>query len=84
MSSHHLSHTVMRNSRQLLFFALIRNPLGTPVAAAMLCTFFSLQPSPVSAAVAMSLGSFRCSAFAMVAEEGRVPERWYGEPDPGE
>jgi len=52
-----LSHAVMSNIRQNLFFAFIYNILGVPVAAGILYPFFGILLSPMLAAVAMSLSS---------------------------
>lgn len=52
-----LSHSVMRNIRQNLFFAFIYNILGIPIAAGILYPFFGLLLSPVIAGVAMSFSS---------------------------
>jgi Cu+-exporting ATPase len=52
-----LSHSVMKNIRQNLFFAFIYNVLGIPVAAGLLYPFFGILLSPMIAAVAMSFSS---------------------------
>ncbi len=52
-----LSENVMRNIRQNLFFALIYNTVGIPVAAGVLFPFFGMLLSPMLAAAAMSLSS---------------------------
>ena len=52
-----LSHKVMSNIRQNLFFAFIYNVLGVPVAAGLLYPFFGLLLSPMLAALAMSFSS---------------------------
>lgn len=52
-----LSHKVMGNIKQNLFFAFIYNTLGVPVAAGLLYPFFGLLMSPMLAAVAMSFSS---------------------------
>lgn len=52
-----LSHKVMRNIKQNLFFAFVYNALGVPVAAGILFPFFGLLLSPVIAAAAMSFSS---------------------------
>ena len=52
-----LSHTVMKNIKQNLFFALVYNALGVPVAAGVLFPFFGLLLSPMIAALAMSFSS---------------------------
>jgi Cu2+-exporting ATPase len=52
-----LSVAVTRNIRQNLFFALIYNSLGVPVAAGILYPFFGVLLSPMIAAAAMSFSS---------------------------
>ena len=52
-----LSRAVMRNIRQNLFFALIYNSLGVPIAAGVLYPFLGILLSPIIAAAAMSLSS---------------------------
>ncbi len=52
-----LSHAVMRNIKQNLFFAFFYNMLGVPIAAGILFPFFGILLSPMIAAVAMSLSS---------------------------
>ena len=52
-----LSEATMRNIRQNLFFALVYNAAGVPVAAGALYPFFGLLLSPMFAAAAMSLSS---------------------------
>jgi len=52
-----LSVATMRNIRQNLFFALIYNAGGVPIAAGLLYPFFGLLISPMIAAAAMSLSS---------------------------
>ena len=52
-----LSHAVMNNIRQNLFFAFIYNSLGVPVAAGVLYPAFGLLLSPIIAAAAMSFSS---------------------------
>lgn len=52
-----LSVATMRNIRQNLFFALIYNAGGVPIAAGLLYPFFGLLLSPMFAAAAMSLSS---------------------------
>jgi Cu+-exporting ATPase len=52
-----LSRGTMRNIRQNLFFALVYNVLGIPVAAGVLYPFFGLLLSPIIAAAAMSFSS---------------------------
>jgi Cu2+-exporting ATPase len=52
-----LSHKVMRNIKQNLFFAFVYNSLGVPVAAGILFPFFGILLSPIIAAAAMSFSS---------------------------
>lgn len=52
-----LSTAVMNNIRQNLFFALLYNSLGVPVAAGLLYPFFGVLLSPMLAAAAMSFSS---------------------------
>ena len=47
----------MRNIRQNLFFAMIYNAAGVPVAAGILYPVFGILISPMFAAAAMSLSS---------------------------
>jgi Cu+-exporting ATPase len=53
----HLSEAVMRNIRQNLFFAIIYNAAGVPIAAGVLYPAFGILLSPIIAAAAMSLSS---------------------------
>lgn len=53
----HLARAAMRNIRQNLFFALIYNALGVPVAAGVLYPVFGISISPMLAALAMSASS---------------------------
>ena len=52
-----LSHAVMRNIKQNLFFAFIYNVFGISVAAGMLYPVFGVLLSPMIAAAAMSFSS---------------------------
>ena len=52
-----LAHATMRNIRQNLFFALIYNASGVPVAAGVLFPVFGILISPMFAAFAMSASS---------------------------
>ena len=52
-----LARATMRNIRQNLFFALIYNASGVPVAAGILFPFFGILISPMFAAFAMSASS---------------------------
>lgn len=57
VKARNLSHKVMRNIKQNLFFALIYNTIGVPVAAGVLFPFFGILLSPMIAALAMSFSS---------------------------
>ncbi len=52
-----LSRATMRNIKQNLFFALVYNALGVPVAAGVLYPFLGILLSPIFAAAAMSFSS---------------------------
>jgi len=52
-----LSHATMRNIRQNLFFALIYNSVGVPIAAGILYPFLGILIGPIFAAFAMSASS---------------------------
>jgi P-type E1-E2 ATPase len=52
-----LSHKVMKNIKQNLFFAFVYNSIGVPVAAGILYPFFGVLLSPIIAAAAMSFSS---------------------------
>ncbi|AJR02314.1 heavy metal translocating P-type ATPase [Siansivirga zeaxanthinifaciens] len=57
VKARHLSEAVMRNIKQNLFFALIYNTIGVPIAAGVLFPFFGILLSPMIAALAMSFSS---------------------------
>ena len=52
-----LSHQVMRNIKQNLFFAFVYNSVGVPIAAGILYPIFGMLLSPMIAAAAMSFSS---------------------------
>lgn len=52
-----LSHSVMKNIKQNLFFAFLYNVIGIPLAAGALYPFFGILLSPMIAALAMSFSS---------------------------
>ncbi len=62
-----LSRATMRNIRQNLFFALIYNGIGIPIAAGLLYPAFGLRLSPVIAAAAMA-----ASSLSVVANANRL------------
>ncbi len=57
VKAYNLSHSVMRNIKQNLFFAFIYNMLGVPIAAGLLFPVFGILLSPMIAATAMSFSS---------------------------
>ena len=52
-----LSHAVVKNIKENLFFAFVYNVLGVPVAAGVLFPVFGILLSPMIAALAMSFSS---------------------------
>ncbi len=60
-----LSHKVMRNIKENLFFALGYNVLCIPIAAGALYPFFGILLSPTIAALAMSFSSVSVIANAL-------------------
>ena len=60
-----LSHAVMKNIKQNLFFAFVYNVLGIPIAAGVLFPVFGLLLSPMIAALAMSFSSVSVIANAL-------------------
>jgi Cu+-exporting ATPase len=60
-----LSHGVVKNIKQNLFFAFVYNVLGVPVAAGVLYPIFGLLLSPMIAALAMSFSSVSVIANAL-------------------
>lgn len=67
-----LSKKVMRNIRENLFFALVYNTLGVPVAAGVLFPFFGILLSPMIAAAAMSFSSVSVIANALRLRAARI------------
>ncbi len=65
VKARNLSDVVMRNIKQNLFFALIYNTLGVPIAAGVLYPFFGILLSPMIAALAMSFSSVSVIANAL-------------------
>ncbi|GAA4281458.1 heavy metal translocating P-type ATPase [Gaetbulibacter aestuarii] len=57
VKARNLSESVMKNIKQNLFFALIYNTIGVPVAAGVLFPVFGILLSPMIAALAMSFSS---------------------------
>ncbi len=60
-----LSHSVVKNIKQNLFFAFIYNVFGVPVAAGILFPTFGVLLSPMIAALAMSFSSVSVIANAL-------------------
>ncbi len=65
LKAYNLSEAVMKNIKQNLFFALIYNTLGIPIAAGVLFPIFGLLLSPMIAALAMSFSSVSVIANAL-------------------
>jgi cation transport ATPase len=63
----HLSRKMMRNIRQNLFFALVYNALGVPIAAGVLVPLFGVHAllNPMIAAAAMCLSDVSVVANAL-------------------
>ena len=60
-----LSHKVMKNIKENLFFALVYNTIGIPIAAGVLFPVFGILLSPMIAALAMSFSSVSVIANAL-------------------
>ncbi|MET8326302.1 heavy metal translocating P-type ATPase [Streptomyces sp. NPDC005181] len=71
-----LSRATMRNIRQNLFFALIYNAVGVPLAAGALYPLWGIRLSPIIAAAAMAL-----SSLSVVTNSSRL-RRWHPAPLP--
>jgi Cu+-exporting ATPase len=71
-----LSRATMRNIRQNLFFALVYNAIGIPVAAGLLYPWLGIRLSPMLAAAAMAL-----SSLSVVTNANRL-RRWSTQPLP--
>lgn len=67
-----LSHSVMRNIKQNLFFALGYNVLGIPIAAGVLYPAFGLLLSPMIAALAMSFSSVSVIGNSLRLRNARI------------
>ncbi len=65
VKARNLSHKVMQNIKQNLFFALVYNTLGVPIAAGVLFPVFGILLSPMIAAAAMSFSSVSVIANAL-------------------
>ena len=67
-----LATATMRNIKQNLFFALVYNAAGVPVAAGVLYPFLGLLISPMFAAAAMSLSSVSVIGNALRLRTARI------------
>ncbi len=67
-----LSQATMRNIRQNLFFALVYNASGVPVAAGLLFPFFGILINPMFAAFAMSASSISVVLNALRLRSAQV------------
>jgi P-type Cu+ transporter len=67
-----LSRLTMSNIKQNLFFALIYNAAGVPIAAGVLYPFFGLLLSPIIAAAAMSFSSVSVVGNALRLRRARL------------
>jgi len=67
-----LSKATMRNIRQNLFFALLYNGLGIPIAAGVLYPLSGLLLSPMIAAAAMTFSSVSVISNALRLKETRL------------
>ena len=65
VKARNLSDAVMKNIKQNLFFALIYNTVGVPIATGVLYPFFGILLSPMIAALAMSFSSVSVIANAL-------------------
>ncbi|SHJ40788.1 heavy metal translocating P-type ATPase [Maribacter aquivivus] len=72
VKAHNLSKAVMKNIKQNLFFALIYNTVGIPIAAGVLYPFFGLLLSPMIAALAMSFSSVSVIANALRLRAAKI------------
>ncbi|KUL21111.1 heavy metal translocating P-type ATPase [Streptomyces regalis] len=71
-----LSRATMRNIKQNLFFALVYNAVGIPLAAGALYPLWGIRLSPIIAAAAMAL-----SSLSVVTNASRL-RRWHSAPLP--
>ena len=67
-----LVQATMRNIRQNLFFALVYNAAGVPVAAGLLFPLFGILISPMFAAFAMSASSFSVVMNALRLRRAKI------------
>ncbi|WP_099024285.1 heavy metal translocating P-type ATPase [Mycolicibacterium palauense] len=74
-----LSRATMRNIRENLFFALIYNAVGIPIAAGALYPFLGWRLSPMIAAAAMAM-----SSLSVVGNANRLRRHRITSPPPAE
>lgn len=67
-----LSHAVMKNIKQNLFFSFAYNVLGVPIAAGIFFPFFGILLSPIIAALAMSFSSVSVIVNALRLKKARI------------
>src|SRR3546814_467146 len=67
-----LAHATMRNIRQNLFFALVYNGAGVPIAAGIFYPLFGILISPMFAAFAMSASSISVVANSLRLRATRI------------
>ncbi|QKX04247.1 copper-translocating P-type ATPase [Aquimarina sp. TRL1] len=67
-----LSKKVMKNVKQNLFFAIVYNAVGIPIAAGVLYPFFGVLLSPMIAALAMSFSSVSVIGNALRLQKIRL------------
>ncbi len=72
VKAYHLSEKVMSNIKQNLFFALIYNVLGVPIAAGILFPVFGILLSPMIAALAMSFSSVSVITNALRLRSAKI------------
>ncbi|TKD65172.1 heavy metal translocating P-type ATPase [Flavobacterium sp. ASW18X] len=72
VKARNLSDVVMRNIKQNLFFAMIYNTLGIPIAAGLLYPFFGILLSPMIAALAMSFSSVSVIANSLRLKSSNI------------
>ena len=72
VKARNLSDAVMRNIKQNLFFAMIYNTLGIPIAAGLLYPFFGILLSPMIAALAMSFSSVSVIANSLRLKSKKI------------
>ncbi|MFV8836776.1 heavy metal translocating P-type ATPase [Salinimicrobium soli] len=72
VKARNLSEKVMKNIKQNLFFALIYNTLGVPIAAGVLYPFFGILLSPMIAALAMSFSSVSVITNALRLRNAKI------------